>query len=430
MCNGQWSVILPVAPLHVVIPSSVLFNQSLNKRHNVQWTVRRQFDVSVIMTACEACHSAKVRCQQQTQSSIDRKGPCKRCQARGIECIPRISRQGQGKKPRRRKQKQELRQEDSTNKRARSSKEEVSDIGEANDEHHRPSKPSEDRGLVQQLSGSSNHFGILYMIHSWISFAFTRNSFGLLSRASKLAEKCGVTLNVVFNSERQYILTPIIFPSSSPTVNDKDDVWNNERMKWSDIPEQLMQVCNVQSNAIATTTSNDGSSGNRDERYILVREVKYGQSRYLTSEAFERDICCLQDIKKCWKDNAKPVVKLFMTRQEDFVKFTKAIHMQIARYVTPTTQPIQSRVAGLQIKMKRKSHTGDDANETSSEQTRTMNLLHCYELLSLEHSFYLSEYYIPDRNYTSLSKLSSEESTSTGTTHDESCSTKGSSQEI
>ena len=120
------------------------------------------------MPACEACYNAKVRCDQQEPC-------CGRCTSRNLTCVPRVSRQGQGPKKRRRNQ------DDEATK--------TTDDGQ----EHRPraasaassvNNRSEDQGVVQTVQNlGQHHFGVRYLIHSWISFAFTRRSFGLLGRA-------------------------------------------------------------------------------------------------------------------------------------------------------------------------------------------------------------------------------------------------------
>jgi len=110
------------------------------------------------MPACQACHRSKVKCD-------------------GGECIPRVSRQGQG--PKRRK----IRTEDET--------------------------------IVRSLPMEAHHYGIRYLVYSWTSFALTRKSFRLLARASTLAAEGNISMDEVLHG-RKDVLQSILFEPDKP----------------------------------------------------------------------------------------------------------------------------------------------------------------------------------------------------------------------
>ena len=316
------------------------------------------------MPACEACHRSKVRCNQQQY-------PCTRCSRLGIECVKRISKQGQGPKPRN-KRKQQPEDLDSTSNENSTRKRDPSD------NLKKKNARSEDETLCEHLERfGKHHFGVLYLIHSWISFAFARRSFELLGRASRLAACCGVSMDEIFSPQRRHILDPILWPSTT-AQQELDSEKLGTPLRWSDLPDDLLKTC------LAT-----GKSPSRSQRYIFIREAKNGQSRFLLSEAFQRDICSQWLIEQTWRANEKPVVQVFLEGQDDFDKFTNAVQYQMSRYTHPG-RPVECvRVNRLRVKMAGES--GDSSN------VQEMDLVYAFEIVTLEHSYYLSELVFPKR---------------------------------
>lgn len=328
--------------------------------------------------ACQSCYQAKVRCGDER--------PCPRCTRLMVECIPRVSRQGQGPKKRRRRLQQQQHQQENIDGERIS----VSVVA------GRPAAAkSEDENLASRMEVfGRHHYGVLYLIHSWVNFAFARRSFGLLARASKLAAKCGVPMDEIFNQAKMEVLSPIMFvPSSSsssaaPPLPPPQPIGtaaavpssvmktsHRTALQWSDIPARLLEVCKA-------GHSNESLANSRSKRYILVREAVRGQSHYLLSDAFRRDICSLWTIEETWRANEQSVVNIFLEGQSDFDKFVKVINYHMSRYHDPTTSPECSRVNGLNVKMK-------------SGSIQTMDLIYAFEIVNLDHSFYLSEYVLP-----------------------------------
>lgn len=305
------------------------------------------------MPACEACHKAKVHC--------DNKNPCGRCSKKGLTCILRISRQGKRRR---------LDNESTTTNVHAETNDSTSSLLQTNNTSQRPSEQrSEDQEVIQDVANlGQHHFGVQYLIYSWTSFAFTRRSFSLLGRASRLAAKCGVSMDQVFHRQRQAVLNDRVFFDSAIEQQAQGHCCS-QRLEWADLPKTLLEVCGAgQDQAVA-----------REERYILVRQAKHGHSRFLTSRAFDTNIVSCEVLQHTWDNNTQPIVMTFLQGQADFDKFAKAISVQIANYKHANKQPIRTRVPGVKLKMK-------------NGQVRQVELLHCYELLSLEDSFYLSEY--------------------------------------
>jgi len=230
---------------------------------------------------------------------------------------------------------------------------------------------SEDSRLIDHVKElGKQHYGVLYLIYSWTSFAFARRSFSLLSRASRLAAKCGVPMDEVFCQRRRGILDPIMLYSKGEQEQQQHGASGDAApLRWSDLPPSLLKESSI----------TDESSG-REARYVMIREAKNGHSRYLLSRAFQRDIASLWLIEQTWKANEKPVVGVFLEGQTDFDKFTKAIGYQVSRYSEPNRMPECVRIKGVRVKM--------SAGEGNVEE---MDMAYAFEIVTLEHSFYVME---------------------------------------
>ena len=250
------------------------------------------------MTACQACHLAKVRCQReerQQEQDEDHDSPCQRCIRLNLVCVPHVSRQGQGPKKR-----QTIQSED-------------------------------DCVLVHTAQAyGRHHYGIRYLVHMFVAVAATRRSWSLLNKACQLAQRSGIAMDEIFCPQSRPILDPILFPATSYREDDPP-------LTWSDIPPSPAKI----------TFVND--KNNREQRYIFIRHVHDGRSRYLISQAFARDICSLSLIQETWDNNQQPVVSLFLPK--DLETFTQALFYQVSRFRDATVEPECVRVPRLRVRM-------------------------------------------------------------------------------
>ena len=317
------------------------------------------------MPACQECYRVKVRCDREELKN----GTCSRCTRLEIDCVPRVSRQGQGPKKRQRNDQQQQ------NKQRRPQKLPQSNNTAA------VTHSSEDGGLLEAfnkttsppMSEAKYHYGIRYLIHSWSSFALARRSFSLLGRASQLAAKCGVPMDDIFCDSRRHIINPIIFGDHHQEAATDDSTATP--LHWDNLPTSLRQLCRLD---------------RTENRYIWVREAKNGHSRFLVSDKFQKEIVSLWMIEQTWKSNEKPVVQLFLQGQDDFDKFTKAIHYEISRYTHPGKKPDYVRMNGVNVLF--------NDRPSSPSNIKEMDLVYAFEILNLEHSVYVCEFVHPRQN--------------------------------
>jgi hypothetical protein len=222
-------------------------------------------------------------------------------------------------------------------------------------------------------SSAKYHYGIRYLIHSWSSFALARRSFSLLGRASHLAAKCGVPMDDVFCHSRRDIINPILFGN---THHHQEALMDDKApLQWDSLPTSLRNLC--------------GLDRMMEHRYIMVREAKNGHSRYLASDQFQQDIVSLWLMEQTWKANEKPVVQLFLQGPDDFDKFTRAIHYQMSRYTHPGKTPECVRINGLHVIFH------DSPSAPQGTIIKEMDLVYAFEIVTLEHSFYVCEFVHP-----------------------------------
>ena len=319
------------------------------------------------MPACQACHNAKVRCTQEEPA-------CHRCRRLSLDCVPHVSRQGQGPKPRK--------------KRCHTG---AGAGGTAT---------TEDEVVLQQIQDMGRyHYGVMYMVHMWTSYAFARRSFRLLGKASKLAERSGIPMDDIFNDTRRPILDPLFYRSKEKSIQAAS---SDSQPSWLDVPPKLGTACAL-----------TGNSANIAERYIMLRDCDGGDSRYLLSAAFERDIESRWINEQKWRANEEPVAKLFLRDASDFSKFSQAVNYQVARYREPSVPPTCARTTGLFVKLKQN-------NGTTIFQE--MDLIHALEIVSLERSFFLFEFVPPkrhvERTTAEMAKFRQQEDTKDGETSD------------
>ena len=283
---------------------------------------------------------------------------CSRCVRLGLDCVARISRQGQ--RPQKRKRA-------------------LTAGGPL--QHDSEEKVSEDGKVLQAFlsvpSSSSSpvapkrHYGLRYLIHSWSSFALARRSFALLERACHLAVKCDIPMDDIFNPSRRNVIQPILYSQNDDVQNTVEEI----PLQWNDLPALLKNLCRLDY---------------LENRYIMIREAKNGHSRYLASDKFQQDIVSVRSMEQTWKANDKPVVRLFLQGSEDFAKFAKAIHYQISRYANPDKAPEYMRINGINVMFINRL--------SSTTRVQEMDLVYAFEIVNLEHSFYVCEFVLPKSN--------------------------------
>ena len=286
--------------------------------------------------ACRECHTAKVKCEKVI--------PCARCVRLGKVCIRHESRQGQGR----------------AKKRARS-------------------RISEDAALSTEVGTlNPNHYGLQYLIRSWVALAMRRRNFGLLARAGMIADRSGINMDQILceNHARNqrgmdYLYSILLTPAPQQVVV-------GSRLSWSELPPTLLVAtgCVGATDGLADPVVAD--------RWIWIREIRQGISRYLVTPAFERDIAEWPLIQQTYQENNKSVVELFLA-PSDIPKHTKAFAHQVSCHATPGLPRSSSRMKS-KVKLKPKNVRYGGMASVDVDQ------VFCLDIINLDHDFTYSEY--------------------------------------
>jgi Fungal Zn(2)-Cys(6) binuclear cluster domain len=287
--------------------------------------------------ACRECHLAKVKC--------DKLVPCARCVRLGKVCVRHESRQGQGR----------------TKKRART-------------------KLSEDAVISTEVgTHKPNHHGLQYLIRSWVSLALRRRNFGLLARAGMIADRSGISMDQIlceYGTRRgmDFLYTILLTPAPQQVVL-------GSRLSWSEVPQTTLVAAGCVG---ATDGINDPIVAHR---WIWIREIRQGISRYLCTPAFERDIADWSLIQQTYQENKKSVVELFLA-PADIAKHTKALAHQIALYSTPGLPRTSSRMKN-RVKLKQKLPNPKGGTPMTSVE---VDQVFCLDIQNLDHDYSFHEY--------------------------------------
>ena len=399
--------------------------------------------------ACVNCHTAKVKCSFGS--------PCDRCARLGKMCIPHVSQQGRGKKTRKNKRK------DGGAGSGKAAKAAKTKRGAAAGKKATLQQATEDvlcksLGSAVAMQFHPKHYGIRFLIRSWVSFAIRRRSFMLLSRAALLASRVGLTMDDVMcekdvamptdgeagadsavaaaaavaeaavaaasgttpcTGSKAYHQGPVdfLYPALI-TPSDQQDL-GNTRLRWSEIPSDLLASAGCCAKSAGLGASVDDLNNmdcrrrkeeeakvkasqnaadvasvveDKDEqevlaplmgdRWIFVREMKQGQSRYFCSPAFERDVASWESIKDAWVKNEQEVVTLFHP-PADKAPYVRALMHQITLHDKANVPPRASRCSS---KILVKNSTGAGRKVVAVDQ------ISCMKIVNVDCCYFYNEY--------------------------------------
>mmetsp|Transcript_47692 Transcript_47692/g.144209 ORF Transcript_47692/g.144209 Transcript_47692/m.144209 type:complete len:355 (-) Transcript_47692:1376-2440(-) len=320
------------------------------------------------MGACTECRAAKVKCD------LDDGFPCSRCKRLDRECIKHKSQQGKGRSKRKRR--------------------ELRGCSRGEEEKGACSPSSEDAGISGALlregrAGEgersvvcSDHFGLNHLVRQWVSLAFRRRSFSLLSRAGGLAAKCGISMDQIM-CETDFrrgmdFLYPILL-----TETPKQDVVDGP-LAPSAVPAALWDAIEYD--------PDDASAAS--QRWIWAREVNRGVSHFYCSPGFERHMSTREQMEETYKSNQRSVVDLFLVNRCAQVR---AVAHQIAHNKSPGAELKPCRQKGVKIR------TLDSSEIVEADQVS------CMAILTLDHMILAMEYVPPKKIREAAEKMDAAE---------------------
>lgn len=138
----------------------------------------------------------------------------------------------------------------------------------------------------------------------------------------------------------------------------------------SEVPIAMLQAIDCR-----PSTSRDPEA-----RWIWIRELRCGVSRYYVSSAMQRDMASWQTVQDTWNSNKMEVNDLWLLKEEK-PKFTRGFNQQIAIHKGPHTEPKPTSIKGIKIRLR-----GDRVVE--------VDCIMCLNVISLDHAFLSTEFYV------------------------------------
>jgi len=173
-----------------------------------------------------------------------------------------------------------------------------------------PSSPSKENEVAELLGNhlisarlGPAHFGLRTMLRSWVATAIRKRSFALLGKAAKVALKCGISMDMLFcgengngitkddksNQNGMSFLPPLLFQSAV------QQIVIGPTMTFDEITPQLLHAVRCGS----AVTSEGSTEGERSiaNRWISVRSINRGVTRWYVTPAFDRTITSRRDVQ-------------------------------------------------------------------------------------------------------------------------------------
>jgi hypothetical protein len=302
--------------------------------------------------ACVHCHAVKTKCMKENENE-----DCQRCKRLFLECLPHESRQGQGPRKSRRKASEgtatsvvvdpsvttttpgTLTESSVCNNGsmdgALPSEVPICRLAEQNatsggdgrngmcsgnasggdsSDGMEPAMAAlqlEDEVVCKGIQGlESNHYGLHGLIRQWVSLSFTRRSFNLLSRATFLAARCGISMDDILSNRSPFAAMtnskPLTFlPSSILLPKEEQDVLGPP-LDLQELPWDFLQAIRVDPRLDETTRN----------RWIFIRYTAFGKCRFYVSPRFEEDFAALDEIEKTWVENKHEVKDLWFATSQ------------------------------------------------------------------------------------------------------------------
>lgn len=355
------------------------------------------------MPACTECHIAKVKCDGF---------PCSRCKRLSKVCELHKSNQGKGRKKKRPYEEKKLETIEVTP---------VTSVTSSFPEHEQEDIQGvrDEDGCVNILANiaarmsivSQEHYGLRFLIRKWVATAIRRRSFSLLSKASALAAKCNISMDMVLcgedspaahtgmQSEKKmdYLEHILLTPAKYQQVT-------GDRLRWSEIPKPLLDAtrCSLTENSNASVmngikmdpwckmSEENFFQTNIANRWIIVLDCKKGITRFFVTPAFDRSIAswsALQHVESGNNDIPAPVPFSVFVEPSEMKRLMKGWSHQMSLHPAANMPPIASRVSGIMIKPYNIEGTVTRATPLLME----VDVVCCLHIVNVDHGFMFLE---------------------------------------
>jgi hypothetical protein len=198
--------------------------------------------------------------------------------------------------------------------------------------------------LPQQQQLQQHHYGVQYLARTWVGLAITRRSFALLSRACALAARYDIGMDQILRPDMTFITTCLLVPA------EQQQVLGEEPFQYADNPTALRQATDCPLPDGEGSSDHDLLRG----RWIWIREMKEGVTRYFLSKDFGHDIASLEKMNETYRRNEIAVVDLFVHCQTGRSQHIRTLAEQVSWKTSPDTPIKTTRVPNIRLLTKTK----------------------------------------------------------------------------
>jgi hypothetical protein len=185
-----------------------------------------------------------------------------------------------------------------------------------------------------------HHYGLHILIRQWVSIATLRRSFGLMARASSLAAKCGISFDDIFANESPFAKMtrspPMTFLKDSIIKPASQQRVSGPRLQFNEIPSDLLKAVQLHVRSEQEI---------EDNRWIIVRLIRHGTSRYFLSPGFEKYVATFDEVQTTWEQNKREVKSLWLEEME-VIKYSQSFTHQISSLKTPSSPCTPCKIPG------------------------------------------------------------------------------------
>ena len=191
------------------------------------------------------------------------------------------------------------------------------------------------RILIQRNGSAENlshHFGIRAVIREWIALALSRRSFGLLSNACELAIKCGINMDMILSGADEaggrmnYLLPMLLEPRSAQVI----PVEQREKLT-PQLPRSFLSY-------IAPSSCSSFGELDVKNRWITIREIYRGSTKFYCSPMFEKNVVCWTQMSEIYEEYLCDIFSLIFV-EHDKVLETLAQQISAHHHEDVNTRP-------------------------------------------------------------------------------------------
>ena len=232
--------------------------------------------------------------------------------------------------------------------------------------------------MIESPFVSKNHFGLNYLIRSWISLSLKRRSFNLWAKAGSLAVQCGISMDDILcdSPSGQRRGMDHLFRFMLNPVEEQESV--GTKLQVNEVPDSLWRAIGIE------TIEQENAVSLLEDRWIFIRHLRCGVSRFYTSPGFERDIVALSRIEDTYRANKMDIADLYLVKENHHGHAdlaTLGFAHQLSLHSKPGTVTRATKIPNVWLR-------------TTALGNIEVDQLWCLAITDLDESFGLAEFVV------------------------------------